>query len=110
MKVSEKGLELLKLEGGWLRESISMSIEEGEKIVSNWVTVSITQNEFDALVSLIMSIGKDNFKRSTLLKQLNRGNKNIASNEFLKWIKREGKDDPDLLARRSMERQLFLTD
>src|SRR5215813_3976882 len=47
----------------WLKEDL----KKAEKIVNNWVTREINQNQFDALVSFVFNVGAEQFKRSTLL-------------------------------------------
>ncbi len=54
------------------------------------VAVPLTQNQFDALVSLIYNIGEGNFASSTLLKMLNAGNYRGAADQFLVWDKSKG--------------------
>ncbi|WP_409246581.1 lysozyme, partial [Acinetobacter baumannii] len=56
-----------------------------EKTVNESVTVPLTQNQFDALVSLTYNIGSGAFKNSTLLKKLNKGDYQGAADQFLVW-------------------------
>lgn len=79
-----------------------------EDIVNSSVSVEITQNQFDALVSLVYNIGGGNFKKSTLLKVLNGGGFQEAADQFLRWNKAKGKVLPGLTRRRKAERELFL--
>ena len=51
------------------------------------IKVKVSQNKFDAMVSLAYNIGVGNFSKSTLLKKVNSGDFDGASNEFLKWNK-----------------------
>jgi lysozyme len=76
--------------------------------VARRVTVPITQNQADALISLAYNIGEGNFGKSTLLKKLNAGDYRGASNEFPKWNKAKGKVLKGLTRRRAEERALFL--
>jgi lysozyme len=76
--------------------------------VNEMVTVPITQNMFDALVSFTYNLGPQNLRDSTLLKKLNAGDKQGAADEFLKWNKSNGKVLDGLTARRESERELFL--
>lgn len=73
------------------------------------VKVDLTQNEFDALVSLIYNIGSGNFKSSTLLRILNQKKYDAAANQFLRWNKAGGRVLAGLTKRREHERELFLT-
>lgn len=68
--------------------------------------ITLTQNQFDAIVSLIYNIGVGNFRKSNLLKNLKAGNKVIADN-FLSWNKAGGKVIQGLINRRQKEWQLF---
>ena len=71
------------------------------------IKIEVTQNQFDAMVSLAYNIGLGAFKNSTLLRQLNRGNFVGASQEFLRWNKSNGKPLPGLTRRREREKLLF---
>jgi len=77
--------------------------------INSEVCVKLSQNEFDALVSLVYNIGIGNFRNSTLLKYLNLGEYKKASNEFPKWRKAGGKIIPGLELRREQEKRLFLS-
>ncbi|KQD16250.1 lysozyme [Acinetobacter baumannii] len=68
----------------------------------------LTQNQFDALVSLAYNIGSGAFKGSTLLKLLNKGDYKGAADQFLVWNKAGGKVMKGLVRRREAERALFL--
>ena len=71
------------------------------------IKIEVTQNQFDAMVSLAYNIGLGAFKNSTLLGQLNRGNFVGASQEFLRWDKSNGKPLLGLTRRREREKLLF---
>lgn len=88
----------------WLRADC----HNAERAVNWRVRVALTQNEFDALVSLAFNIGGDAFARSTLLKRLNEGEKAAAAEQFLVWNKQKGKVLNGLVRRRAKERELFL--
>ena len=79
-----------------------------ENAVNDRVKVSITQNQYDALVSLAYNIGDNAFKSSTLLKKLNAGDYHGAADQFLVWNKGGGKVMQGLVNRRKAERALFL--
>lgn len=73
------------------------------------VAVPLTQNQFDALVSLVFNIGAGNFARSTLLRLLNQGNYRGAADQFLRWNMDNGHVVPGLENRRAAERRMFLS-
>jgi len=79
-----------------------------ENCIKKNVTIPLTQNQFDALVSLCFNIGCGNFLKSTLLKKLNEGKIAEAAKEFLKWNKADGKELAGLTKRRQEEMELFL--
>ena len=79
-----------------------------EDAVNKNVTVGLTQNMFDALVSFVYNVGSGNFMKSTLLKKLNKEDYHGAADEFLKWDKAGGKALAGLTRRRKAERALFL--
>lgn len=84
-----------------------------ESCVNNNVKVTLNQNQFDSLVSLVFNIGCGNFKASTLLKFLNNSNYGTtappsgAAGQFLVWNKGGGKVVEGLKKRRLAESNLF---
>jgi len=81
-----------------------------EKTINNTISADLTQNEIDALASLIYNIGGTAFRNSTLLKLLNQDNFIDAADEFLKWCHIGKEVSQGLLNRRKKERELFLKD
>lgn len=79
-----------------------------EAAVNRLVTVPLTQNQFDALVSLVFNIGEGNFSKSTLLRRLNAGEREAAAGQFGRWNKSKGVELAGLTKRRAAERELFL--
>jgi lysozyme len=82
-------------------------LEEYEGYVEKYVTVPLTQNQFDALVVWVYNLGPTNFRKSTLLKELNAGNYTAAGQEITKWNKAGGKVLAGLVKRREAEALLF---
>ena len=79
-----------------------------EKTVNDLVKVPLTQNQFDALVSLTYNIGTGAFEKSTLLKKLNAGDYQGAADQFTVWNKGGGKVLQGLVNRRAKEKEVFL--
>lgn len=76
--------------------------------IENYIIVNINQNQFDALVSFIYNIGIDGFKRSSLLKKINRkADAEDIYKSFLIWNTISNKRDEDLEKRRIREFNLF---
>lgn len=80
-----------------------------EIAVSRLVKVSLTQGQFDALVSFTYNLGARSLSTSTLLRKLNAGDYAGAADEFLRWNKAGGKVLNGLTRRREAERALFLS-
>lgn len=105
-----KGLTITK---GQAEERLRKRLVEFEGYVNRAVKVKLTQNQFDALVSLVYNIGPTNFNSSTLLRKLNAGDYAGAADQFLVWNKGRvgGKLQviDGLTNRRKKERQLFVS-
>jgi lysozyme len=99
MKISQAQAERL----------LRCGVVQYEQAVSRVVRVPLTQNQFDALVSLAYNIGPLAFSTSTLVRMLNAGNYTGAADQFLRWNKSGKKILPGLVARRGAERELFLS-
>ena len=80
-----------------------------ELTVNSAIKRSMTQNQFDAMVSLAFNIGGSAFAGSTLVKRLNTGDAKGAADEFPKWKNSGGKVMPRLVKRRTAEREVFLS-
>ncbi|ASJ59004.1 lysozyme [Sinorhizobium meliloti] len=102
----------MKITAAQADEILSRDLALFEKAVASSVTVPLKQNEFDALVSLAFNIGAAAFQRSTLVKELNKGNRYGAANQFLAWDKitvgGKKKALKGLTNRRKAERDQFL--
>lgn len=83
-------------------------LQESERAVNASVTVPLTQNQFDALVSFVFNLGEGNFKNSTLLRLLNQGDYKGAAGQFERWVNAGGKPLAGLVARRKAEAEMFL--
>jgi len=87
---------------------LRQDVAESEKAVNQHVHVPLTQNQFNALVSLVFNIGVGNFRTSTLLKKLNAGDYDGVARKFRRWVHVGGKTLPGLVRRREAESALFL--
>ena len=79
-----------------------------EDDVEGAVRVDITQNMFDALVSITYNIGPTNMRRSTFMRRLNQEDYEGAADALLMWNKAGGRVLRGLQRRRAAERELFL--
>lgn len=80
-----------------------------ELTVNSSIKRAVTQNQFDAMVSLAFNIGGPNFAQFTLVKKFNIGDMQGAAAEFPKWRNSAGKVMPGLVKRRAEEREMFLS-
>ncbi|MEI2267149.1 lysozyme [Erwinia sp. CGal63] len=83
-------------------------IAHAEKAINEKVRVSLNQQQYDALCSLVFNIGVQAFSNSTLLQKLNAGDCHGAAEAMLLW-KRAGEHKDILLPRRQREKKLFLS-
>ncbi|OTG85516.1 lysozyme [Acinetobacter sp. ANC 4558] len=90
------------------KQFMQNDLKKFEHAVNEAVTVSLNQNQFDALVSLTYNIGSGAFEKSTLLKKLNTGDYQGAANQFDAWVNAGGKRLQGLVNRRVKEKELFL--
>jgi lysozyme len=103
MKLGDKVSPELSM--SWFKKDIASYV----KIVNDFVSQPITQNQFDALVSLSFNIGVGNFKKSSVLVFTNKKNFKGAAEKFGLWIHSNGKLSKGLVRRRAAEARLFLT-
>lgn len=82
-----------------------------EVTVAKALHVKVTQEQFDAMVSLCYNIGSRSFLGSSVLRHVNEGDYVAAGDAFLMWDKGHTPKGfvviPGLLARRRDERNLF---
>ncbi len=93
-------------------ELLAQDISIAQQAVKRSTKSPVTQNQFDALVSLTYNIGIGNFQNSTLLRQLNQRHYNLAADQFLVWnkVRINGtlQVSRGLEKRRKQERSLFI--
>lgn len=99
----KKGRKITQAEA---EELLRYDLRNFAKRVQDGTTVSLTDDQFAALVSFDFNTG--GFLKSTLRKKLNAGDYAGAAEEFLKWDKAGGKVLKGLTRRRRSERRLFL--
>lgn len=84
-------------------------IQDAQKAVSDLVKVTLTENEYAALVSFVFNLGRGAFERSTMLKLLNRGMYDTVPPQLMRWTKVNGEDVAGLKRRRAAEARLWNT-
>jgi len=89
-------------------ELLRGDIQEAADAIDDLVDVELTQNQYDALCSLIYNIGREAFKNSTLLRLINSGHSaKECGPQFDRWNKAGGVVLNGLTRRRSEERKMF---
>lgn len=78
-------------------------VQSYEGAVKSCVKVPLSQNEYDAFISLSYNIGTGAFCKSTLVKKLNAGDYEGACKQILLWDKFKGKPLSGLTKRRQEE-------
>jgi lysozyme len=89
-------------------KNLAEDLVEYETAVNSLVKVPLTQNQFDALVSIFYNCGARDLAKSTLLRKLNAKDYKGCAEEFHRWNKANGKVLEGLTRRRLAESKLFL--
>lgn len=87
----------------FLREDV----KEAANTVDRYVDVPLSSFEFAALVSFVFNVGAGNFKRSTLLKLLNKGFYEQVPIQLMRWNRAGNKELGGLTRRRKAEVALW---
>ena len=99
-----KGMTITKEEA---EQMLVDELHEYENYINEYVTVALSQNQFDALVSWVYNLGPANLKASTMLKVLNSGKYEDVPAQMKRWNKAGGKVLEGLIRRREAEACLF---
>ena len=105
--MNTEGIEIIKQFEGFPAD-VDPDVTEAEQVVRQLVQVSLTPNQFSALVSFTYQMGATTFGQSALLNYLNAGRYRAAAKEFKRWAYIGSQRFPKLVARRVAERKLFL--
>jgi len=87
-----------------LRDDVAKFSDRVKRVIQQ----PVTQNQFDAMVSLAYNIGETAFSASSVARYFNKGDVYAAADAFRLWNKSGGAYVPALAARRESERALFL--
>lgn len=87
----------------------SNTVKSYESAVRAFVKPPLTQNQFDALVSLVYNIGAGNFSTSTVLKRINinPNDKEGIEEAWKRWNKANKKVVKGLVIRRNKELEYY---
>ncbi|AMG86354.2 hypothetical protein X471_00016 [Bartonella bacilliformis str. Heidi Mejia] len=98
MKITESEAEIV----------LRQDLKQFEKTVEQAVIISLSDEQFAALVSFCYNVGGEAFCNSTLLKKLNKGDYEAVPSELQKWIRAGGKRLQGLANRRAAEAGLWV--
>lgn len=94
-----RGEEILVVDMDWAKYS-----------VMNSVSVDLTKGQYAALVDFVFNVGSGNFKKSTLLKEVNAEKHDKVPFQFRRWVRAGGEVWQGLVTRREREIDLYLED
>lgn len=86
---------------------LDQDTQDAAEIVDKYVTVELTPEQRDALISFAFNIGEGNFKNAGAIKALNRGDVEEFLKRHAQWNKSKGKEMRGLTRRREQEANLF---
>lgn len=93
------------------RDIFTNDLKAREQAVNNLVSITLQQNQFDALVSLVYNIGIGNFAGSSVLKSINTGaGQDTIKTDWKKWNKSQGSILDVLVNRRERELAMYFQD
>ncbi len=100
-------VEGMKIDQATANELFDEEMGEYETYVNTAVTVPLSQNQFDALVSWVFNLGNGNLNASTMLKVINSGDHAGVPAQIKRWNKAGGKVLEGLIRRREAEALLY---
>ena len=86
---------------------VNEDMQEAAKAIDSLVTVSLTDNEYAALIDFVFNMGYRNFKNSTLLRLLNKGMYDQIPQQLMRWNMVNGLEYGGLTRRRKAEAELW---
>lgn len=90
-------------------ELLKRDLLRAELAVINNIDISLSQNQFDALVSLTFNIGGGALQRSSIRQKINRkASIEEIKNEFLRWVHIKGRIIQALVKRRKIESEIYI--
>lgn len=103
-KTAKPGMVITKHKAALL---LTGDLRDAERAVNTYVKVSLSQAQYDALVSFVFNVGAGAFKRSTLLGKLNSGQYSAVDDQLARWVYSGGRVFAGLVRRRAAEADLF---
>ncbi len=88
-------------------ELLMHDVAQAEEAVNSYVTVPLTQGQFNALVDFCFNEGSGRLMHSTLLELLNHGLYDAVPAQLQRWVYSGGEKSTDLIRRRAQEEDLW---
>ena len=79
-----------------------------ERAVLRLISVPLTDDQFDALVSFTYNLGGGALQRSTLRRKINREEHTDVPKQFMRWVWAGGRKLKGLVRRREAEAMLYM--
>lgn len=86
---------------------LRQDVRVAECAVARFIKTTLTQNQFDALVSFTFNLGAAALQRSSLRQAINRGELHAVPAQLMRWVWAGGRKLPGLVRRRAAEGRLF---
>lgn len=96
--ISKKAAQLL----------LKKDVEKAEQSVLRLIHVSLSEGQFDALVSFTYNLGAGALQRSTLRRKVNRREYQAIPRELMRWVYTGGVQLRGLVSRRRAETELWV--
>lgn len=87
---------------------LGQDLRRYEQVADEAVTVTVSQHQFDALVSFCFNVGVSAFRRSTLVRLLNSGLYDEVPGQLSRWVYAGGRVVQGLRNRREKEINLWV--
>lgn len=86
---------------------LAQDLAPKENATDRLISVPLTENQADCLISFVFNVGETSLKNSTLLKLLNQGNYAAVPDQLRRWIYSGGQKVKGLVNRRENEIRLW---
>lgn len=103
----KNGEKFTKLSEQAAEELLKKDMIEHQNVINNLVKVPLEQHQHNALVSFVFNIGGSNFKKSPMLRYINRGELGIVPHKLSLYVYSGGKKLGGLERRRKAEIALW---
>jgi len=107
VKAQERSLFSDGIDDAQAIELLEKDVASAERAVLRFITVPLTDGQFDALVSFTFNLGAGALQRSTLRRKVNREEHDDVPAEFMKWVWAGGSKLKGLVKRRKAEVKIY---